>query len=213
MNSKRILLVEDEATIASLYRTLLERTGAKVTVVTDGSDAFMEAHHQPYDVIILDLMLPNMDGLAILRRLRAQRRFTHIPIFLYTSAEMAQVEPMALEAGANKVFSKALPAKTVVTAITEFLLSLRPKVDRTPDESGEGDPRGKPDFRVKTDKPADPAAGMPRLRMVEPPPEPPKPRLPAPVRKPIEFKQQEEEPPKKGLLSRWFQSKDKDTDE
>ena len=204
MNSKRILLVEDNATVAGLYRGLLERTGAKVHIVSDGSDAFIEAHQQVYDVLVLDVMLPNMDGLAILRRLRAQKRFAKVPIFVCSGGDPDQIEPLALEAGATRVFCKSTPAREVVDAIVAMVGTSR-KSAATPAEGGGDTEYGtRSDFRVQTKGPSE----TPALRMKEMPPPPPPPPPPKPQRIGIR-EQEEQEPPKKGLLSRWFSRRPK----
>lgn len=209
INSKRILLVEDDATVGSLYRSLLERAGAKVRVVTDGSDAFMEAHHQVYDLMLLDVMLPSMDGIAILGRLRAQKRFALIPIFVYSSGDLAQIEPLALEAGATRVFSKSTSPKEVVAAIVEQVGAASPAPGQPVEMTGETDHRSKGDFRVQPKE----APQLPPLRMKEPVQEPlPPPRPPAP-RPPKVTLHEEPEPEKKGLLSRLFSKRSKETDE
>jgi len=203
MNSRSILLVEDDATSARLYQTLFERQGCAVTVVADGSDAFMEAHNRPYDIIVLDLMLPSMDGMAMLRRFRAQRRFGRTPIFLYTAEELSRVEPLATEAGVTRVFSKNLPAKEVVQAILDTVAATQVSRSPSADDVPELEALQKPDFRV----PQKSAAPTPVLRMVEPPKEPPKPP-PPPVRPPVTELEAPAEP--RGLLSRLFRPKPRD---
>lgn len=202
MNSRSLLLVEDDPTSARLYQTLFERQGCAVTVVADGSDAFMEAHHRPYDIIVLDLMLPSMDGMAMLRRFRAQRRFARTPIFLYTAEDLVRVEALALEAGVTKVFSKTTPAKELVQTIMDTVHATQVSPPMDGDEASELEDPRKPDFRVP--KPAD--VPPPTLRMAEQPKDPPKP--PSTVRPRVA----EPEAPKeqKGRLSQWFRSKPKD---
>lgn len=209
MSTKSVLLVEDDATTARIYQSLFERHGYDVTMVADGSDAFMLAHHQHYDLLLLDLMLPNMDGLAMLRRLRAQRRFSHTPIFLYTSSELLQVEPLALDAGATRVFSKALPAKELVQSILDTLTSLQSSRARGPEESGEpneAEVRRSRDFRVPG-KGEEPKI---TLRMVDvpadPPPLPPTAITPSPPEIKVEIEEE-----KQGLLSRLFKNRPKDS--
>ncbi len=67
---KNILFIEDEQFIAELYAQVLEANGFKVKIVGDGLDGYEEAKKGNYDLILLDLMLPNMTGMEILRRLR-----------------------------------------------------------------------------------------------------------------------------------------------
>ncbi len=208
MNTKSALLVEDDTTCAKIYQTLLERHGYAVTTVADGSDAFMEAHHRVYDLILLDLMLPSMDGMAMLRRFRAQKRFSHTPIFLYTSSELSHVEPLALEAGVTKVFSKSTPAKELVQAMIDAIAGLRAARDPLAPDTVEPDPRHQPDFRVPGKSATQPLT----LRMADAPKEPPPKVKPLTPRAPAKNEQPPEpEPPKQGLFSRLFQSKREDS--
>ncbi len=208
MNTKSALLVEDDTTCAKIYQSLLERQGYAVTTVADGSDAFMEAHNRLYDLILLDLMLPSMDGMAMLRRFRAQKRFSHTPIFLYTSSELSHVEPLALEAGVTKVFSKSMPAKELVQAMIDAIAGLRAARDPLAPDSVEPDPRHQPDFRVPGESAPQPLT----LRMADDAKEPPPKVKPLTLRTPGgDEPPPEPEPPKKGFFSRLFQSKREDS--
>jgi len=204
MTKKHVLLVEDDRTSARLYQTLLERHDCAVTVVPDGSDAFMEAHRQEFDIILLDLMLPNMDGLAMLTRLRAQRRFARTPIFLHTSADLSRVETLAAEAGVTRVFSKDRPAQEVVKEILGVVAGISRPATGAGDETDTGVGIRR-DFRV----PAGSSDPQPTLRMA-PVPEPPPP--PPPVFRPVAPPVEEEEkvPEKPGLLSRIFKPRPAD---
>jgi DNA-binding response OmpR family regulator len=79
----RVLVVEDENDISQLVRLHLEDIGCAVTQAFDGIVGLAQAQAQPYDLIILDLKLPGLDGLEVCRRLRAQGRYT--PILMLTS--------------------------------------------------------------------------------------------------------------------------------
>ena len=66
----KILIIEDESTIAELEKDYLELSGFEVEVSNDGTDGLQKALYQDYDLIILDLMLPGVDGFEICRRVR-----------------------------------------------------------------------------------------------------------------------------------------------
>ena len=200
MNSKSVLLVEDDLPTAKVFQSLFERQGFAVTVSPDGSDAFMEAHNRHYDILLLDLMLPNMDGLAMLRRFRAQKRFNHIPIFLYTVTDVSQVEPMAMEAGATKVFSKTRPAKEIVEAILETVSSPQHGRLANSEVSAETEGYKGPDFRV----PARDEFPKMALKMADSDEQS---EVPPPAKLNIKDNKNE---PKKGLMSRLFGSKSKE---
>lgn len=206
MNTKSVLLVEDDPTTARIYKSLFERSGYEVTVSPDGSDAFMEAHNRHYAILLLDLMLPNMDGLAMLRRFRAQKRFNHTPIFLFTSSELSQVQTLAMEAGATRIFSKTAPAKEIVQAILDAAGTVPQSSANVPQEASETDHYRSPDFRVpgQTDSP------KLTLRMAEESSKKEPPLVPreAPPKSEIKVNL---DPPKKGLLSRIFKQKPEDS--
>jgi DNA-binding response OmpR family regulator len=71
-SSRNVLCIEDEHFISELYSRALTKVGYKVTTISDGLEAFKEAQTDKYDIILLDLMVPNMTGIEILRRLRGK---------------------------------------------------------------------------------------------------------------------------------------------
>jgi DNA-binding response OmpR family regulator len=68
--NRTVLCIEDEHFISELYARALTKVGYKVTTIADGAEAFKEAKKNIYDIILLDLMVPNMTGIEILRQLR-----------------------------------------------------------------------------------------------------------------------------------------------
>ena len=82
--SKRILIVEDEESIADLERDYLELSGFQVEVANDGETGLNKAMKEEFDLIILDLMLPGVDGFEICREVRSQKNtpvsYTHLTL-------------------------------------------------------------------------------------------------------------------------------------
>ena len=78
----KILIIEDENTIAELERDYLELSGFEVEVANDGTEGLKKALHQDYDLIILDLMLPGVDGFEICRQVRGVK---NIPIIMVSA--------------------------------------------------------------------------------------------------------------------------------
>jgi len=101
---KRILVVEDNTDIAFLVAMHLRDSGAHVDVAHDGHEGLRKAMHDPYDLVILDLMLPGKDGLEICRELRSQSFYTPILMLTAKSAEMDRI--LGLELGADDYLTK-----------------------------------------------------------------------------------------------------------
>ncbi len=103
-NAKRVLIVEDDAHIAELLRMHLRDEGYEVTHAADGHAGVRELQRGPWDALILDLMLPGIDGLEICRLARAMTRYTPIII---TSARASEVHRiLGLELGADDYLAK-----------------------------------------------------------------------------------------------------------
>src|SRR5256885_7993928 len=83
--SKKILIVEDESDLIKLLKYNLEKEGFRISYATDGSIALAEARRDPPDLVILDLMLPGLDGLEICRQLRRNDRFAQTPILILSA--------------------------------------------------------------------------------------------------------------------------------
>jgi two-component system response regulator MprA len=100
----RILLVEDDRELASYTARGLEEEGNRVTVCHDGSSALRAARGSPYDILVLDVMLPFLDGIEVTRRLRAVRNAT--PIVLLTARDAPRDIVRGLDAGADDYLTK-----------------------------------------------------------------------------------------------------------
>ncbi|MEK6288784.1 MAG: response regulator transcription factor [Acidobacteriota bacterium] len=100
----RILVVEDEAKMASFIKRGLEEEGAAVDISTDGQDGLYRASTGTYDLIILDITLPLMDGLDVCRRLRESRIST--PILLLTARDSVDMKVSGLDSGADDYLTK-----------------------------------------------------------------------------------------------------------
>ena len=100
----RILLVEDDREIAEYIGRGLEEEGNRVTLCFDGAAGLRAARASRYDVMVLDLMLPHLDGFEVTRRLRAENIAT--PILLLTGRDAAQDIVRGLDAGADDYLTK-----------------------------------------------------------------------------------------------------------
>jgi len=111
----RILVIEDEARMGELLREGLTEEGHTVTVALDGREGLEMAEGWEFDLIILDVMLPGMDGFAIARRLRAQHNQT--PILMLTARDSAKDLIEGLDLGADDYLTKPFSLKVLFARI------------------------------------------------------------------------------------------------
>lgn len=116
---KRILVVDDEPAIVTLLEYNLEKAGYQVESCQDGLKAYQQAKTQDYDFIILDLMLPGMDGIEICRQLRQDKIET--PILMLTAKADEYDKIIGLELGADDYMTKPFSPREVVARIKAIL--------------------------------------------------------------------------------------------
>jgi DNA-binding response OmpR family regulator len=117
--NRKILVVEDDRDIAALVELHLRDLGADVTLVHDGRAALDLAMARTFDLIVLDLMLPGIDGLEICRRLRAQNRYT--PILMLTARSTDVDRIVGLEIGADDYLTKPFNVRELVARVKALL--------------------------------------------------------------------------------------------
>ena len=101
----RVLVIEDHAGLArNVARALRESAGYAVDISPDGQDGLFMAQSAPYDLILLDLMLPRLDGLEVLRRLRASS--CQVPVLILTSRDDKETTVSLLDSGADDFLTK-----------------------------------------------------------------------------------------------------------
>jgi DNA-binding response OmpR family regulator len=118
--SKRVLLAEDEPNIVESLTFLLERAGYDVESEMNGQAALEAALADPPDVLILDVMLPGLDGLEILRRLRADVRGKSVPVLMLTAKGQREDRETALGSGADLFITKPFANSEVIAAVTRL---------------------------------------------------------------------------------------------
>jgi Response regulator containing CheY-like receiver, AAA-type ATPase, and DNA-binding domains len=87
---KRILLVDDEEDIVNLVRLILEDAGYHVTTSTDGREALAKLEREPYDLLLLDIMMPFLSGWEVLYQLRSKSKTKELPVALLTARASPQ---------------------------------------------------------------------------------------------------------------------------
>ncbi len=108
-SGKRILCIEDEHFISELYARALTKAGYEVTVIIDGEKGLAEAKTDKYDIILLDIMLPSITGIELLKRLRdpAETPTLHAKIIITTNLEQDEEGRAAVESQADGYVVKA----------------------------------------------------------------------------------------------------------
>jgi two-component system OmpR family response regulator len=122
----RLLVVEDESRLALLLKRGLEEQGYAVDVSGDGAEALWLASETPYDTIVLDVMLPSLDGLELTRRLRAKRQWT--PVLLLTARDAIDDRVSGLDAGADDYLVKPFSFAELVARVRALVR--RSRVER-----------------------------------------------------------------------------------
>lgn len=115
----RVLVVEDDPDVMSFIKKGLQEEWYAVDVASDGEEALQLARDNPYDLIILDIMLPKLDGLEVCRRLRADRQ--HTPIMLLTARETIEDKVTGLESGADDYLTKPFAFAELLARVRALL--------------------------------------------------------------------------------------------
>jgi CheY-like chemotaxis protein len=117
----RLLIADDNETNRRVLTALLEPTGALVTLAVDGAEAVQAASRSQFDVILMDIRMPNMGGLEATRRIRdneARRSGTRTPILAVTASGVEHERDEYLAAGLDGVFPKPVDIRKLLAAIS-----------------------------------------------------------------------------------------------
>ncbi|MFA5344914.1 DNA-binding response regulator [Candidatus Velamenicoccus archaeovorus] len=123
----RILLVEDEIKMASFIQRGLKEEDYVVDVVNDGEKALFQAEINPYDLIILDVILPVKDGITVCRELRSKK--INVPVLMLTSKDRVRDRVLGLNSGADDYLAKPFAFEELLARISALLR--RNKQDKT----------------------------------------------------------------------------------
>jgi DNA-binding response OmpR family regulator len=116
--STRVLVVEDDATVSEVVTRYLEREGFEVETTADGQDALERASARPPDLVVLDIMLPGIDGLEVCRRLRAR---APVPVIMLTARGDEEDRVVGLELGADDYVSKPFSPRELTARVKAVL--------------------------------------------------------------------------------------------
>jgi len=129
MERRRILIVDDEKDLVELLSYNLKKEGFSIDASYDGEEALIKLKNNKYDLIILDLMLPGMDGLEILRFIRSQKEISHLPVLMLTAKSEETDRIIGLEMGADDYVTKPFSPRELIARVKALLRRIARKIE------------------------------------------------------------------------------------
>lgn len=121
MAKKRVLVVEDNSANMQLIKLLLKRLDVAVLEATDGLEALERLKAEEFDLVLMDIQLPGMDGLTVTRRFKEDVKGKNVTILALTAYAMKGDEEKAKEAGFDGYISKPIDVKSFLQEVSRFL--------------------------------------------------------------------------------------------
>ena len=121
MNPKKILVVDDEVDLVKTIQFSLEVEGYTVLVSCNGEDALNLARRENPDLILLDIMLPKLDGYKVCRLLKFDEKYKHIPILMLTAKTQEKDKVLGRETGADEYITKPFDMDELMEKIKAYL--------------------------------------------------------------------------------------------
>jgi len=121
MDKKRILIVDDEKDIAETTRFRLEFEGFECLMARDGEEALIKAKKGNPDLILLDIMMPKMNGYQVCRLLKSDEKYRHIPIIMLTAKAQESDKFWGKESGADDYITKPFKMEKLIEKIQGYL--------------------------------------------------------------------------------------------
>lgn len=119
--SKTVLLVDDEPHVLEVLRVTLEDLGFRLLEAADGPSALEVVREESPDLVVLDVMLPNLSGLEVCRELKNSENTAYIPVIMLTARSGEEDEKAGLEAGADRYLTKPFSPLTLMTEVVKLL--------------------------------------------------------------------------------------------
>jgi CheY-like chemotaxis protein len=120
--ANNVLVVDDEASLVELCRIILENAGYTVRGAINGRDALQSIQDEMPDVVLLDVMMPGMDGIEVCRQIRNRFDIGNPCILMYTADSRKETRESSLAAGADDFITKEMPILELPEKINSFLL-------------------------------------------------------------------------------------------
>ncbi|NWF57042.1 MAG: response regulator [Syntrophaceae bacterium] len=121
MTPKKVLIIDDEVDLVETIRFPLELEGFRVLAAYNGEEGLSQARNEHPDLILLDLMLPKLDGYKVCRLLKFDERYKHIPIFMLTAKTQEKDKILGKETGADEYFTKPFDIDELIAKIKSNL--------------------------------------------------------------------------------------------
>jgi DNA-binding response OmpR family regulator len=119
--AKRILIIEDDPAVLRAMSFMLEKEGYEVLTATNGLEGLTKAKGENPDLLILDVMLPGIDGFEICHRLRAESQTAQLPILMLSAKGQAADKAMGLQVGANEYLTKPVERLVLLDKVKALL--------------------------------------------------------------------------------------------
>lgn len=116
-----VLVAEDDADLRGVLSAALTRNGHRVLQARDGAEALAAIEREPVDLVVLDLVMPNIDGYEVLARLKSNGRDARIPVVVVSGADHSSSELRSLRLGANVFLAKPIEAAALTEEVTRLL--------------------------------------------------------------------------------------------
>jgi DNA-binding response OmpR family regulator len=121
MSPKKVLIIDDELDLVETIRFPLELEGFQVLAAYNGEEGLSQARSENPDLILLDLMLPKLDGYKVCRLLKFDERYKHIPIFMLTAKTQEKDKILGKETGADEYLTKPFDIDELIAKIKSNL--------------------------------------------------------------------------------------------
>lgn len=118
---KRILVVDDDENILSLEKTILEQKGFSVTTAPGGAEALDILAAEAFDLILLDVMMPEVDGFTVCRKIKQDPRLKDVPVIFLTAKGGGEALAEGFESGAVMYINKPFTANKLLTIVNTML--------------------------------------------------------------------------------------------
>jgi DNA-binding response OmpR family regulator len=119
--AKKILITEDSPTVLAITKAALEEAGYEAIAAVDGQEALDKARKENPDLIILDLMLPKIDGYKVCRMLKFDEKYKNIPVIIFTARAQEEDKKLGQDVGADAYLTKPFEPQALLGKIQELL--------------------------------------------------------------------------------------------